>query len=86
MHKRGDDNQARVCIEEKKTIADKRCICERVRERERYRGRTWLFLRFLCLFLFLSAASCAPMRGEQNRMKTSDDWCESNVYMFMFFF
>jgi hypothetical protein len=41
---------------------------------------------FLVFFLFLSAALCAPMRGEQNRMKTSDDWCESNVYMFMFFF
>ncbi len=41
MHRRGDDNQARVYIEEKKTIADKRCKGEeREREKEGYRGRT----------------------------------------------
>jgi uncharacterized membrane protein YdjX (TVP38/TMEM64 family) len=47
------------------------CVKERERERERY----------------LSISSWAPMRGEQNRIKMFDDWCErSNVYIYFAFF
>jgi hypothetical protein len=76
VHRRGDDNQARVCIREKKTIADKRCESERERERKKdieEEHDHFFVSRFFSLFL--SAASCAPMRGEQNRMKSFDDWC-----------
>ena len=50
---------------------------------EKYDGL--VFSRFSLSLFFFSAALRAPMRGEQNRMKTSGDWCESNVDMFMFF-
>jgi hypothetical protein len=52
VYKRGDDNQARVCIEEKKTIADKRCICERVREREKDIEEEHGYFFVSCVFFF----------------------------------
>jgi hypothetical protein len=51
VHRRGDDNQARVRIEEKKTIADKRCACERKRE-EKISKKNIVISSFLDFFFF----------------------------------
>lgn len=45
-----------------------------------------IILVFFSSLVLSAAASCAPMRGEQNRMKTSNDWCESNVCVCLCFF